>query len=105
MLVLLEIYGIAGCLSILIPKGCKNIEQPFILLKFSLIEKQSEDCKMDFIGHEIAHFTLWHLKLMIYDPLTERKADDLVEKWDFNRLYTDYEQFERLVKINQKKQK
>ncbi len=35
----------------------------------------------------------------------ERKADDLVEKWGFNRVYNDYEQFERLAKINQIKQK
>ena len=105
LFVLLEAYGIAGCLSIPVPKGCKNIEQPFILLNFSLIEKQSEDCKMDFIAHEIAHFILGHHKSMTYDPLAERKADDLVEKWGFNRVYNDYEQFERLAKINQKKQK
>ena len=30
---------------------------------------------------------------------------DLVEKWGFNRVYNDYEQFERLGKINQIKQK
>ncbi len=42
---------------------------------------------------------------MTYDPLAERKADDLVEKWGFNRVYNDYEQFERLAKINQIKQK
>ncbi len=40
LFVLLEVYGIAGCLSIPVPKGCRNIEQPFILLNFSLIEKQ-----------------------------------------------------------------
>ncbi len=62
LFILLEVYGIAGCLSIPVPKGCKNIEQPFILLNFSLIEKQSEDCKMDFIAHEIAHFILGHHK-------------------------------------------
>ncbi len=105
LFVLLEVYGIAGCLSIPVPKGCKNIEQPFILLNFSLIEKQSENCKKDFIAHEIAHFILGHHKSMTYDPLAERKADDLVEKWGFNRVYNDYEQFERLAKINQKKQK
>ena len=105
LFILLEVYGIAGCLSIPVPKGCKNIEQPFILLNFSLIEKQSEDCKMDFIVHEIAHFILGHHKSMTYDPLAERKADDLVEKWGFNRVYNDYEQFEKLAKINQKKQK
>jgi len=38
LFVLLEVYGIAGCLSIPVPKGCRNIEQPFILLNFSLIE-------------------------------------------------------------------
>ena len=103
LFILLEVYGIAGCLSIPVPKDCKNIEQPFILLNFSLIEKQSEDCKMDFIVHEIAHFILGHHKSMTYDPLAERKADDLVEKWGFNRVYSDYEQFERLAKINQKK--
>jgi len=103
LFILLEVYGIAGCLSIPVPKGCKNIEQPFILLNFSLIEKQSEDCKMDFIVHEIAHFILGHYKSMMYDPLAERKADDLVEKWGFNLVYSDYEQFERLAKINQKK--
>ena len=105
LFILLEVYGLAGCLSIPVPKDCKNIEQPFILLNFSLIEKQSEDCKMDFIVHEIAHFILGHHKSMTYDPLAERKADDLVEKWGFNRVYNDYEQFERLAKINQIKQK
>jgi len=98
LFVLLESYGIAGCLSIPVPKGCIEIEQPFILLNFVLMERESESCKMDFIAHEVAHFVLGHHKSMVYDPLDERKADDLVEKWGFNRVYNDYEQFEKTVK-------
>jgi len=71
-----------------------RITQPVIMLNF---EKDDTDAvKMNAIAHEIAHFYLGHLdrrdNMDAYVPerTEERQADDLAEKWGFERSYKTY---------------
>jgi len=68
-----------------------HITQPVIMLNF---EKDDTDAvKVNAIAHEIAHFYLGHLdrrENMNADTperIEERQADDLAEKWGFERSY------------------
>ena len=68
------------------------IEHPIIVLNFK--KRMNKSRKMDTIAHEIAHFILGHHKLQNRTKqrinINERKADDLSEKWGFERCYKDY---------------
>lgn len=66
-------------------------KQPVIFLAFSPKTKEAEI--MTTVAHEVAHFILDHHKTQggkgkVY--LKERKADDLCEKWGFERAYKIY---------------
>ena len=65
-----------------------RIELHFIILNFRRCRK---DRKMDVTAHEIAHFILGHhLKKNINRGIVEKEAEDLAEKWGFERGYKDY---------------
>lgn len=76
-----------------------KIEQQIILLNLDAMrrKKKSKFLMMSSVAHEIAHFILGHEGANNSNPLNERKADDLVEKWGFKRVYKkkDYKQFEK----------
>lgn len=71
-------------------------ERVFIFLNFPLIRKRkkSEFSMMSAVAHEIAHFILGHHGLTS-DQKAERKADNLIEKWGFKRVYKTYKHFEK----------
>ncbi|MBU4308804.1 MAG: hypothetical protein KJ566_03340 [Nanoarchaeota archaeon] len=71
-----------------------SFTQPLILLNFSEMKKGKE---MDLIAHEIAHFILGHIPNPLKNFPVEREADDLTEKWGFERNYKekDYKKFEK----------
>jgi hypothetical protein len=74
------------------------IKQPLIVLDFSRMRNFSIPLKMSNVAHEVAHFVLgYNDEVMESDSEAERKADDLVEKWGFKRVYTesDYKSFEK----------
>jgi len=71
----------------------KELHLPLIILDFNAMREETDSSKMDTIAHEIAHFILGDGGYTT-DCYVERKADDLVEKWGFKRVYTSYEQFE-----------
>lgn len=69
-----------------------TVEHPLIFLNFK--SRLNKSRKMDMIAHEIAHFMLGHHEISDRakqkENVNERKADDLSEKWGFNRCYKDY---------------
>jgi len=101
LFVLTSGYGTLHELYFPVPPKTKEIRQPLIILNFALMrnEGKTEDDLMDTVAHEIGHHILGHHRLH-NDPAGERKADDLAEKWGFKRAYYNYEQFERLAKLN-----
>ncbi len=94
-------YGREISLFIPNPKGEKMVKQPIIMLNFALMEKESrsESYMMDVVAHETAHFSLGHhdvkAKNLKEHLLMEKEADDLMEKWGFNR--TNYDSYKQLV--------
>lgn len=66
-----------------------NREQPLILLNCLGLNRRSKKFKMSVIAHEIAHFTLNHHKThpqnLRENLEQEKEADDLIEKWGFQR--------------------
>jgi hypothetical protein len=68
-----------------------KIKAPMIVLNFSemKISGMKKYTEMDVIAHEIAHFVLGHKTGG--GSNREREADDLCEKWGFNRCWTDEE--------------
>ena len=68
-------------------------KQPVIFLAFSPKTKEAEI--MTTVAHEVAHFILGHHKTHHVKGgkgyLNERKADDLCEKWGFERAYKSYD--------------
>lgn len=70
-----------------------EIRQPFIFLNLDKRMKKSQ--KMDTIAHEIAHFILDHDEMHTIPKGAkinryEKEADDLTEKWGFNRTHKSY---------------
>lgn len=61
---------------------------PLIILNFDAMREKTDSYKRDTIAHEIAHFILGEGGYTT-DRYAERKADDLVEKWGFNRTYNE----------------
>lgn len=70
-----------------------KIPKFFIIFNFKCFKK--DETKMDTIAHEIAHFILSPKDLYESRPsdIEEKKADDLAEKWGFNRCYKSYKRF------------
>jgi hypothetical protein len=70
-----------------------TIPQVFIILNLKCIRK--DETKKDTIAHEIAHFILDSKDPDKSSPSdkAERDADDLAEKWGFNRGYKSYKGF------------
>ena len=73
------------------------IEQPIIMLNFNSMKKKTKRYKMSTVAHEVAHFILGHHTPGEKSKRGEREADDLTEKWGFERAYKSkqYEIFER----------
>lgn len=68
-----------------------EIEQPLIILNFDNMRKSKND-RMVTVAHEIAHFILGHYKAeKRHSKNNEKEADDLIEKWGFQRAYKSYE--------------
>lgn len=64
--------------------------KPLVVLNFA---KAKDSEKMDIIAHEIGHFVLKHNSTEHIGTWEEdeKAADDLAEKWGFNRSYKEYE--------------
>ena len=94
-----EDYGCVFNLYIKNPKRNKKVKQPIILLNFAAMEKESRPFKMDVIAHEIAHFIKGHHNKHPNNNdeyiKQEKEADDLIEKWGFNR--TNKEKYKDLL--------
>ena len=75
------------------PQKKQEIEQKCIILNLALYEKETKTHKgiEDIIAREIAHIILDHFGSS--DQNFEKEADDLIEKWGFNRAYKDYTRF------------
>jgi len=63
-----------------------------ILLNFGELEGKPEPVILSTIAHETAHSLLGHGHLS-GNSKAEIEADDLIEKWGFERAYKDYSTF------------
>ena len=83
------------------PPRAEVEEQDWIFLR--LKTKSSEQSKMSTIAHEIAHVVLKHNEIILREEgkrkrrksnlgpwRMEKEADDLIERWGFERSYKDY---------------
>jgi len=68
-------------------------EIPIILLNFVSMKNKKKTKIISNIAHEIAHFILGHDSCRHTDRNLEKEADDLCQKWGFERAYKNYEQF------------
>jgi Zn-dependent peptidase ImmA (M78 family) len=62
---------------------------PVIFLNFLVIWDEDEEEQMTIVAHEAAHFILGHHLLEHADFSCEKEADNLAEKWGFQRAYKE----------------
>jgi len=66
-----------------------------VLLNFSILKYFPRSRQRDIVAHEIAHFILDNARGSPKPGNGEKDTDDLIEKWGFNRAYTEEEWKER----------
>jgi len=71
-----------------------NVATEVVVIFLNFPKRQKEEDKMVTVAHEIAHFILGdYLGSIVKRPKNyngEKAADDLIEKWGFERAYKSY---------------